>query len=198
MTITDQSTAAPSITSASAPRLIGIHLPVTRLHFWNLAGPEERMLSRLLAGALVSRELLDFEASPSRLLLFAFDRQVFGTVPVTQVDLAASAVAQELSAVGLGDGLHLAWRDDDGIWNTERPLPEPTPFKTHFAAFSAWNAARKAETPESRDAEMRKRIREASDLLKQLNPPLAPKDSNVPVQGCNCYDCRTATPPVAR
>ena len=111
------------------------------------------MLERLLTVALETRGLLSAAESErgntQGIILAVFERQVYGHAPVTRIGPAASAIAEELSAIGLTEGLHLAWQDAaEGIWRTERPLPEPTPFQVHTEAFLAWRTACKAETPE--------------------------------------------------
>jgi hypothetical protein len=112
----------------------------------------------------------------SRIILAVFERQVYGHAPVTRIGPAASAIAEELSVIGLTEGLHLAWQDAaEGVWRTERPLPEPTPFQVHTEAFLAWRKACKAETPESRQRKILKTAVEFNSLLRSIIAPGNPK-----------------------
>jgi hypothetical protein len=131
------------------------------------------MLERLLTIALETRGLLSANESewgnPRGIILAVFDRQVYGHAPVTKIGPAASAIAEELSAIGLTDGLHLAWQHAaEGIWRTERPLPEPMPFQVHSEAFLTWRKASKEETPESRQRKILETAVKFNSLLRSI------------------------------
>lgn len=158
---TGKITNPPASTSAAAPRSIGIYIALPPLSFWMPAGIEDTMLRHIIYGALLRRSLL-----AGQVALLAFDRrQVIGFVPVTTVGLALSTVADELSALDLLTGAHLAWFDwDEGIFRTDRPLPEPMPWQNHIDAYRAWKKERDQGTADG----VRECLAKIADLLGKL------------------------------
>jgi hypothetical protein len=169
-TIQNNDAPPAAIASATAPRLIGIHVTLPPLAFWTLFGPETDMLTRLISTALNRRSLLVRKVD-----LAAFNHQVFGVATVTSLGVALSTVSGELSAVGLVTGAHLAWADaSEGIWRTDRPLPEPMPFQSRIDAFSAWNTALRHQTAEARAAQFGQVLSDLSELLVKIVKRQAP------------------------
>jgi hypothetical protein len=168
--------------TSDTPHLIGIHIALSLSSLWMLGGPECKMLHRILSGALGSRGLLVGKSEsnsdkPVGMTLVAFQGQVFGTAHVTNFGHALSIIADELFAIGLIASAHLAWGDTaEGIWRTERPLPEPMPWQTHVDAFCMWHDAQRNATPESRQAQLEQTIcniaRLLAKLAKKQQPPL--------------------------
>jgi hypothetical protein len=168
-TIQNKDTPTAATASDAAARLIGIHVTLPPLSFWTLQGPEAQILSRLIANALKRRNLL-----LGNLDLVAFNHQVFGLAKVTSLGIALSTVSGELSEVGLITGAHLAWGDaSEGVFRTDRPLPEPCPFQSRIDAFNAWHTSLKNQTQESRAAQIGQLFGEMANFLTKIANRLA-------------------------
>jgi hypothetical protein len=146
-------------------RTIGLHITLPGLSCWPVDGVECLMLHRILNGALYRRSLLS-----EPFILAAFQRKVFGLGTTDNPTLALSTIAQQLDAIGMISGAHLAWCDPEYGWQTDRPKPEPCPFQNHIEDFNVWSANRQPGTLEQAQ-NLLSSVTEFVEKLKN-NPPL--------------------------
>jgi hypothetical protein len=173
-TIQRNDTPCAVTSNATAPRTIGIHIKLPPLAFWTFDGRETEMLSRLISTALNRRSLL-----VGKLTLVAFEHQVIGLAKVTSLGIGLSTISGELSSVELITGAHLAWSDaSEGIWRTDRPLPEPMPFQHHLDAFTAWHDAFESQTEETRAVQIGKTLCAIGELLGKIAKRQTPPTDN--------------------
>jgi hypothetical protein len=181
---------AANFTQNPARALVGVHISFNTLQGLVGLGLEHTFLAHILIGALRRRSLLveaghagpdsAFFNALGKIKMFAYERQVFGIIPVTNIDLAFATIFHELTAIELISGAHIAATSGESGWRTLCPIPEPMPWGKHLDDFNAWAA----ETPEQRRARLIQFARSSYEILEDLGnreaaaAPQSPKNDD--------------------